>query len=461
MKKVLVIIPDGVSLRNFLFTDFPEEAREAGIELIYWNATPYDISSDGEKEIKLTPKPKALTDLYKRAKINAELDHFKDKFNDPIYEKYRFEPNRKGWKNKLKNLIVERLGSVFSGEEGLKTLRERIKSSERNSAYYKTCREVLEGEKPDLVFCANQRPIDAIAPLVAANDLDIPTACFIFSWDNLPKATKVVDTNHYFVWSNHMKKELLAYYPYIEESQIRVTGSPQFEIHYNEQAIMSRKEFCRKYDMDTDREYLCFSGDDVTTSPHDEVFLKDVAEAVRRMNEQGEKIGIIFRRCPVDNSNRYQNVLEDFSEQIKEIPPIWADGKGAWNSVMPTREDLILQTNIISHCFLVVNVGSSMVFDFAAKKTPCAYLNYKPKISLEKDIREVYKYTHFRSMPDPDSVLWINSSTDIPKVILSGLKQANEILPKTQSWFDIINEHQVKSSQRLAQSLKSLTEARN
>jgi hypothetical protein len=35
--------------------------------------------------------------------------------------------------------------------------------------------------------------------LLAAQQLGIPTATFIFSWDNLPKATMVVETDYYFV----------------------------------------------------------------------------------------------------------------------------------------------------------------------------------------------------------------------------------------------------------------------
>lgn len=225
-KKVLAIIPDGVSLRNFLFTDFPKKAKQAGLEIVYWNATPYNIKADGEKEIKLRPKPRAITDVYKRAKIISELNHFRDKFNDAVYEKYKFPASTEGWKNKLKNLIVSRLSDTYTGEKGLRVLRERMQNSERKSAYYKECIKVLKREKPDLVFCANQRPVNAIAPVRAAKDLGITTAGFIFSWDNLPKATKVIETDFYFVWSDHMKNELLRYYPYLKEEQVKITGTP-------------------------------------------------------------------------------------------------------------------------------------------------------------------------------------------------------------------------------------------
>lgn len=271
-KKVLAIIPDGVSLRNFLFTDFPKKAKQAGLEIVYWNATPYNIKADGEKEIKLRPKPRAITDVYKRAKIISELNHFRDKFNDAVYEKYKFPASTEGWKNKLKNLIVSRLSDTYTGEKGLRVLRERMQNSERKSAYYKECIKVLKREKPDLVFCANQRPVNAIAPVRAAKDLGITTAGFIFSWDNLPKATKVIETDFYFVWSDHMKNELLRYYPYLKEEQVKITGTPQFEIHCKEEVLLEKEVFFKKYGLDTEKEYLCFSGDDLTTSPHDEVF---------------------------------------------------------------------------------------------------------------------------------------------------------------------------------------------
>ncbi|WP_026935511.1 hypothetical protein [Christiangramia echinicola] len=456
-KKILIVIPDGVSLRNFLFTDFPEIARESGLQIVYWNATTYDIAGEGEKEIKLEPAPRATTDLYKRAKILAELDHFKDRFQDPIYEKYEFRNSSKGIKNKIKNLIVSRLRRNHSGEKGLEVLRIRMNESERKSQYYKHCRVVLKNEAPDLVFCANQRPVNAIAPITAAKDIGIPTACFIFSWDNLPKATKVIDTDFYFVWSNYMKKELLEYYPFVQEQQVKITGTPQFEIHYKEEVIMSRKEFYKKYDLNPQKDYLCFSGDDITTSPHDEIFLKDVAESVRNLNRKGEEMGVIFRRCPVDFSGRYGTVIEEYNDVIRSIDPQWSRGVDSWDQVMPTRQDMMLQTNIIQHSFMVINVGSSMVFDFIAKNKPCGFLNYKPRIeNLEKDIREVYDYVHFRSMPDKKAVYWINEVQEIEDVIKSAKNNTSVSIEITKQWYEIINSSEGKANSQITQQLQQI-----
>ena len=81
------------------------------------------------------------------------------------------------------------------------------------------------------MFCASQRSIAMVAPMEAAKELKILTVCAVFSWDNLPKATLVVEADHYLVWSEHMAQELANYYPFTSASQVHITGTPQFENH--------------------------------------------------------------------------------------------------------------------------------------------------------------------------------------------------------------------------------------
>ena len=441
-RKILILLPDGVGLRNFAFTSFAELGKEKGWEVIFWNGTPFDLSALGLRELDLGGKARALTDIYKRAKINSELSHFEKKFKDPVYKSYYFPSTKKGLKAGLKNLMVSYFEKTNQGESGLERLRRKMETSERGGEYYMHCKDLLRKEEPDLVFCTNQRAVNAIAPVTAAKDLNIPTACFIFSWDNLPKATKVIDTDHYFVWSDYMKEELQAYYPYIADEQIEVTGSPQFEPHFNEGLRISREEFYEKFKLDPESSYLCYSGDDITTAPHDEVYLKDTAEAVKRLNENGENIGIIFRRSPVDNSGRYDDVLREYQDVIFPIEPDWVQLGDAWNTVLPSMADLKLQTNIIQHTFMVINVASSMVFDYASYGKPCAYIHYNPHLpEVKKDTRSIYKYVHFRSMPDKDAALWINEKSEIATIIMQVRdEQTEHIFEKARAWFDIIEQ---------------------
>lgn len=440
-KKIFILLPDGVGLRNFAFTSFVGIGEQMGWEVVFWNHTPFNLNELGFEEIKLNGKARSMTDLLKRAKINASLDHFENKFNDPVYQTYKFQSSHKGLKVKIKNALVDQMTSTYGGEEGLEKLRNKLQESERKSPFYHHCTEILEREKPDFVFCTNQRPVNAIAPLTAAEDLGIPTATFIFSWDNLPKATMVVESNFYFVWSDHMRKELLGYYPFIQDNQVVITGSPQFEPHFSTDLSLTGEQFFEEYNLDPNRKYICFSGDDITTSPDDPKYLEDVAEAVENLNKKGLNLGIIFRRCPVDFSNRYDKVLEKFKDLVVPIAPKWKQMGTNWNEIIPTKDDLALQVNTILHTEAVVNLGSSMVFDFAAFNKPCLFLNYNAEEKTDKDwsTNKIYDFVHFRTMPTGKEVIWLNSKEEISKKLEAALTDSSETVALANDWFEKIN----------------------
>ena len=83
---------------------------------------------------------------------------------------------------------------------------------------------------------------------------------------------------------------------------------------------------------------------------------------MKELNIKGHNLGIIFRRCPVDFSTRFDTVLEN----TKRYRTYTTMGKkrGKWNTILPTPEDFVLQMNTIAHTEMVVNFGSSMVFDY-------------------------------------------------------------------------------------------------
>ncbi|WP_431243036.1 UDP-glycosyltransferase [Flavobacterium sp. P21] len=375
--KVFVVLPDGVGLKNFAYSKFYNIGSENNFEIVYWNNTIFDLTELNLKEIKIKySKPHPLTEIYKNARKHIDLNLSIKKTKDKVYDSYRFPFSYSNWKKAIKSIITQTIFITHSSNVGLSRVREKIKQNERKTLYYNQCLETLQKEKPAIVLCTNQRHTTAIAPLLATQDLGIPTSTFIFSWDNLPKATMVVETDYYFVWSEYMKKELLFYYPYIQESQIFVTGTPQFESHFDNNRIISKNEFFNEHKLDINKKYICYSGDDITTCPDDPQYLADVAEAVRLLNNQGCSLGIIFRRCPVDFSNRFDVTLENYKDVIVTIEPLWKKIGNEWDAILPTQSDINLQMNTIHHTEMVINLGSSMVFDYAAHKKPCAFINY-------------------------------------------------------------------------------------
>ncbi|PBJ13839.1 UDP-glycosyltransferase [Flavobacterium sp. ACN6] len=459
-KKIFILLPDGVGLRNFAFSNFYQLGIDLDFNIVYWNNTPFNLTALGFNEIKIkNAKSNPLADSYKNARKHIELNLSIKAENDKVYDTYLFPFSYKKIKPAIKSLAAQFLIATYSSQKGLDKICEKIKKLEQNTSYYQHCLETLKVEKPNLVFCTNQRPVLAIAPLLAAQKLGIPTATFIFSWDNLPKATMVVETDFYFVWSQYMKKELLHYYPNISEDKIFITGTPQFESHFDDQKLVTRTVFFEKYNLDFNKKYICYSGDDFTTCPDDPQYLSDVADAVRDMNNEGNFIGIIFRRCPVDFSDRYDLVLEKNKDIITSIAPIWEKIGDGWNTILPSKEDLELQINTIRHTEMVVNLGSSMVFDYAAHKKPCAFINYDVPNKVDKNwsVSKIYNYVHFRSMPNKKAVLWLNTASEIKEKIRQGLEQPEETVLNAQKWFEIINQHPPQDiSTRIWKAVKSI-----
>jgi hypothetical protein len=459
--KIQVLLPDGVGLKNFVFTDFIKIAQSNNLSLSYWNATPFDfVNSEYDVvQLNLSGKPSPKADLYKRARKIIEIKNFIKQTGNSSYDSYLFSPKHKTFKQKIKRLIENYF--VLRHRNSLDKLRVNLIESEKITQYYSDCLKQLKKSKPKLLLVTNQRPINAVAPVEAAKELGIPTVSFIFSWDNLPKATMVIETDYYLVWSEYMKEQLLFYYPYILENQIFITGTPQFETHFDESTLETKKTFSKANNLNLETEYICFSGDDVTTSPHDQIYLEDLAKVVKHINSEGlynKKLGIIFRPCPVDFSDRFNNVLSEFQDEIILIRPLWKNYKKNWNSIMPSYEDQVLLTNTVHHTKLVVNVGSSMVFDYVAHKKPCAYINYNPQgIKLKKDIYKIYKYIHFKSMPNKDAVIWLNSKEELKDKILEGLNNPNKYVHNAKKWFEIINQHPPqKATERIVGALKAI-----
>jgi len=459
-KKIFILISDGVGIRNYAFSGFYKKASQY-FNINYWNGTVFPLKQELElPEKKLPPyKPHILIDLIKSIKQHAEVLYFSKKFKDKAYINGIRLPQGHTLNKKIKRNIIQLTKYLFANSYGICFLDKIINRLAKSTPYFKEVKKQLQKEKPSMLLSTHQRPLQNLEPVLAAKELDIPTLGFIFSWDNLPKATLNIKTDYYMVWSEYMKKELLTYYPEIKEKQIFVTGTPQFEIHFNDNLKMKRNEFFNWIGVPADKKYICFSGDDKRTSPNDPFYLEDLAKAVKKHNQKNkEKIGILFRPVPVDFSDRYKKIEKKYADIIMRVQPLWKKASEHWSNYFPTANDNKMLYNLAEHCEAVFNVGSSMVFDFVAHDKPTAYFNYDTEKKIDKNwsYQKIYKFIHFKSMPDKKAVLWVNSPKDYEKLFEVILLKKFD-LSLTKKWFDTINlPPQNKASERIVQTLNKL-----
>lgn len=460
-KNIFIFFPDGVGLRNFAFTDFKSIGEHKGFDITYWNNTIFSLKDNlNFNEVRIeNHQTHPLTPLYLRARKHIELNVSEKKFNDAVYPTYKFPFNYNGFKNIFKTLFIKLLIGFNNSEKGIERIRKKINNLERSTSKYAYCKAQLQKHKPDVVFCTTQRASQSMSALLAAKDLGIPTVCFVYSWDNVPKAMQVVETDYYCVWSDLMKAELLQYYPFVKNEQVFVTGTPQFEPHFYSDLKETRDQFFKQNNLDITKKYICFSGDDETTSPLDQYYLNDLANAVRQLNFEGYHLGIIYRKCPVDFTKRYDAVIEANKDIIAVLNPIWKQAGSMWNEVLPAKEDFKMLYNVCEHSEFVTNVCSSTVFDFVVHNKPCIYFNYEQP-QLKKGIRDIgqnYKYVHFRSMPSDKSVVFCTDKKDLKYLVKQILDGKSSNVEDGLKWFEIVaGKTPTKASETIWETIEAV-----
>ncbi len=440
-KVIAIVVPDGVGVKNYLYSSLLSHLGESS-KIIIWSPLPEAAFEEVKhlhnieiyyKQLKLYPEP-VLTRLFREAATYARLNYNAKKTdNRSILLNWR----RKKGNFKLRSLYKAAglIGNLTKLDYSkILKLEKKSKSnwSPKIIDHYKT---ELKALKTDSIFFTHQRVASLMPICIAAQQLNIKSTTAIYSWDNPPKARLNIQTDFYLLWSNWMEKDMAIFYPEIKPEQLKIVGTPQFEFYKQENRITSRTQFAETYGLDPNKKWICFSGDDVYTSPHDPNYLNDIAESISKMNES---IQLIFRRCPVDFSERYDEVLEKFKDLIIPIDPIWHTDSEAWVGYFSKLEDVDLQVNLAYHCEGVINLGSTMALDFATFDKPCLYLNYDTVQDPNWSTENIYNYHHFKSMGNLEAVGWINNKAEISEKINLLLNEKDKVGKDRKKWLEKI-----------------------
>jgi hypothetical protein len=458
--KYLLVVPDGVGIRNFFCTRVIDRLLESG-QVVVWHALPKESVAPfqerwGERVrwVELPPIVDGLVErLFRQSKIFAQI-YWQQKDGPDVQLKRRRPPGR--LKAKAMYIAARLLGRACSFPRGIRWLDRMHQRSAYNAPHTAAFVSFLKAERPSMVFCTHQRALEAVPAMLAAKALGIRSAVFIYSWDNLPKGRMAVYADTYVVWSEFMKRELLQYYPDVTPGRVDIVGTPQFEDYFNSSLIVPKERFFGELGLDVHRPVVCFSGNDIT-SPFDPVYLEDLADALLRV-PAGERPQVLFRRSPVDTSNRFDGVLERHPE-IAVSNPRWLRVKDDnWAQLVPTQEDGTLLVNVVYHSDVVVNVGSTMGMDFAIFDKPGIYINYNPEGRAgEWDIHEVYRLPHFVPVHRIQPVYWAGSPQELGDQVLHALKNRYEKQEARKAWLDLIVSQPLDSaSERFADEMRKI-----
>ena len=440
--KVCFVVPDGVGIRNYLFSDIIKNLHENKVQISIWHKLDNSVISDIQQINKIPIESYKLNiqresiigrifkeaAVFSRIKNNVKID--KNKFTF-----YEWSYTGKSLKKRFLLIIAEFIGNFLNDYNSILWAEKIYYDRLRKSNDSQLALSWLKKSKPNFLFCTHQRSPEAALVVEAAKELNIPTTSVIYSWDNLPKARLLVKSDNYIVWSDYMKLEFVKYYPEINSEIIHNLGTPQFDFHLNKSRLLSREEIAKEYGLDPLKRWICFSGDDEMSSPFDPYFLRDVADVVSKKND----LELVFRPVPVSGYSRYNKVIDN--NNIIVIPPKWKTSE-LWTYSYPLFEDVNLLSSLAHHCILVINVGSTMALDFASFDKPGLYLNYIPKGCDSKiwNPEIIYGRQHFRTLKNLNAVGWINSKDDIMNYIERVSKNDETVASDRLKWLSLIRK---------------------
>ena len=376
MKKLGVVITDGVGYRNFILSDFIKEAKQQFSEVIILSCLPksaYDEIDLNCTIIELEVFEEAFpTWFFRKAKEVAHLQLHRNG-NFGITDNFKANYSKNNTSRGHATRLIYKLTNFFHSEQWINRYNRWQQQTFKSSTLTQQYKQLLKTLQLDQLFFTHQRP-PYIAPLVWAAEINkIPTTSFIFSWDNLASKGRMAATfDHYLVWSETMKKELLQYYTAISAEKVHVVGTPQFEPYVLARYGYTQEEFHKRFNLEASKPTILFSCGDVSTSPNDPVYIEAIAKAIKE-NKLCQSVNLLVRTSPAEEPKRFEHLANQYSF-IQWNYPKWVQSRAthqeSWSQRIPTVEDVHDLKSVLQHAAINVNMLSTMSLDFMLFEKP-------------------------------------------------------------------------------------------
>lgn len=303
-------------------------------------------------------------------------------------------PNRKGRVNRIKHALrstVDFLRFLHPDYAGASYLRHRMKFKSPDGwlkildvipslpprllrgLVSALCRldAVLPTDRPTLDFLRGHEPdLVVVTPLVvaaspqvevvhAAQELNVPVAVCIASWDNLTNKGLIrCLPDKVFVWNEDQRQEAVRYH-YVPRERVEITGAPLFDRWFEAKPQVSYESYCRITSLRDDRPYILYVGSSSAISPNDDEILF-VQRWIRALRTSGSELlrnaGILIRPHPY-NYFAWESVDLEMLDNVSIWPrstPVLASESN--------QQDLF---HAIFHSAAVVGINTSVMIEAA------------------------------------------------------------------------------------------------
>jgi len=279
----------------------------------------------------------------------------------------------------------------FANASGIRALERCERAASRAFCTTEQYQRLYRDVRPTLVFNGSHvRCGTAIQAIQTAQWLRIPTATFIFSWDNLALLGRIIPAyDFYLVWNEDMKRQLLKIYPEIPRDNVFVTGTPQFDFHFRRNSYWSREQFCAKVGANPEQRLVLYSTGMPKHMPGEPLIVEQIADMLAEMNDLGSP-QLLVRVNPRDRTRRFAE-LQQRRRDILFPEARWIGSR------LPTEDDNRMLTNILRHVDVGVNVASTISLELCMFDKPVVNVAYNPPgmADVRVPYARYYEYDHY------------------------------------------------------------------
>lgn len=424
---VVVVVPRGEAVRNFLYSEtlrpLSEQARVTLLSVVDDEPFLRRFRPFAERIVSLKEYPAPKVAAYLRTLTENAHDRWLwsavARNNWELRDRRAAEEGKRiqRWLVKLTARLLANSPSLHA----LTALEQHFFWKDRPTREFD---ELFAEIKPDLVF--NGSHIHGLAgefPLRVAKRMGLPTAGFIFSWDNLTSRSRIfVPYDYYLVWHAHMRDQLRSIYPRVRAENVFITGTPQFDFHFKPEFRLAREELCRRIGVDPKRPFILYTS--------------GIWNHFYEEHRHVESIIRILDGLPLDAKPQLvvRNYAKGTSDQLKAMaarkipnvvfPPVLWDER--W--LMPQHEDLSIYTSLVHHAALSINAASTVTLEFLMFGKPVINLDFDPPgtnlpwcMGYERHIR----FDHFWPIAQSGVTMVARSEQDMREMLHRGLTQPN------------------------------------
>ncbi len=457
-KNIAVVIPRGEVIRNFIHSGALDAiAEEADVSLI-------SVLFDDEMNRRLAEK---YGDVHLLKEYReCWLVRFEREILETAHNRWLWSPASRSrvrlhdaaavtFRQKFVRATKKAVSRPIANRIGVNALS----NIERFSSHLlKTTDEYLKLMKklqPSLVFNGSHvHSRVATQAVQAAQWLKIPTAAFIFSWDNLTSQGRIMLPYDYFlVWNEHLKTQLLEMYRRIRPEQVFVTGTPQFDFHFRPEFYKTREEFCTEVGADPKRPVVFYTTGMANHMPGEPELVEEIANILRETGGANPP-QLLVRVYPKDLTDRF--------EPLKKNRPDILFQRTVWEKswLTPKYEDSFGLINALRHCAIGINIASTVSLELCMFDKPVINVGYNPQSVPAKEHRfaDFYEFDHYRPLVKSGAVEVAENSRQMREMIENYLGRPEHRRNERKGLIDRMFGSTLdgKSAQRVAETLLKL-----